>query len=96
MVWPTPDNSIPYTFIYWRLRRIQNAGDGVNGQDIPFRFLNCMVAGLAYYLSMKLPNVDPTRVAALKADYEQQYALAAEEDREKAAVRFVPRETFLR
>ena len=96
MVWPTPDNSIPYTFIYWRLRRIQNAGDGVNGQDIPFRFLNCMVAGLAYYLSMKLPNVDPGRRMELKADYEQQFALAAEEDREKAAVRFVPRETFLR
>jgi hypothetical protein len=96
VVWPTPDNSIPYTFIYWRLRRIQNAGDGVNGQDIPFRFLNCMVAGLAYYLSMKLPNVDPGRRMELKADYEQQFALAAEEDREKAAVRFVPRETFLR
>jgi hypothetical protein len=96
VVWPTPDNSIPYTFIYWRLRRIQNAGDGVNGQDIPFRFLNCMVAGLAYYLSMKLPGVDPGRRMELKADYEQQFALAAEEDREKAAVRFVPRETFLR
>jgi len=67
----------------------------VNTQDIPFRFLNCMVAGLAYYLSMKLPNMDPQRIAGLKADYEQQFQLAAEEDREKAPVRFVPRRMFL-
>ena len=94
-VWPTPDNSQTYTFVYWRLRRIQDAGNGINGQDIPFRFLNCMVAGLAYYLSMKLPEVDPGRRAELKADYEQQFALAAEEDREKAPVRFVPRQQFI-
>jgi hypothetical protein len=91
-VWPTPDNSQTYTFIYWRLRRMQDAGNGVNGQDIPFRFLPCMVAGLAYYLSMKLPNVDPGRRAELKMDYEQQWTLASEEDREKAPVRFVPRQ----
>ena len=94
-VWPTPDGSQTYTFVYWRLRRIQDDGTGVNTQDIPFRFLNCMVAGLAYYLSMKLPNVAPDRIAALKADYEQQFQLAAEEDREKAPVRFVPRRMFL-
>jgi hypothetical protein len=94
-VWPTPDGSQPYQFVYWRLRRINDAGDGVNTQDIPFRFLNCMVAGLAYYLSMKLPNVPAERIAALKADYEQQFQLAAEEDREKAPVRFVPRRMFL-
>ena len=94
-VWPTPDNSQTYTFVYWRLRRMQDAGNGINGQDIPFRFLPCMVAGLAYYLSMKLPNVDPGRRMELKADYEQQFALAAEEDREKAPVRFVPRQMFL-
>ena len=77
--------------MYWRLRRIQDAGDGVNTQDIPFRFLNAMVAGLAYYLSMKIQGVDPMRSAALKADYEQQFDLAAQEDREKASIRFVPR-----
>jgi hypothetical protein len=91
-VWPTPnDPGNQYTFVYWRLRRINDAGDGVNTQDIPFRFLNCMVAGLAYYLSMKLVGVDPNRIAALKADYEQQFQLAADEDREKASIRFVPR-----
>ena len=94
-IWPTPDQgtvSNPYYyFVYWRLRRIQDAGNGVNTQDIPFRFLTAMVAGLAYYISMKLPEVDPNRIAMLKADYEQQFELAAEEDREKANDRFVPR-----
>lgn len=92
-VWPTPDPSNTYTFVYWRLRRIQDAGGGTSTQDIPFRFLNCMVAGLAYYLSMKLP-VDAPRRNELKLDYEQQLALASEEDREKAPVRFVPRAMF--
>ena len=94
-VWPKPDNSQTYTFVYWRLRRIQDAGNGINGQDIPFRFLPCFVAGLASYLSMKLPKVDPGRIQMLKADYEQQYQLAADEDREKAAIRFVPRQQFI-
>ena len=94
-IWPKPDNSQTYTFVYWRLRRIQDAGNGINGQDVPFRFIPCLVAGLAYYLSMKLPNVDPGRRAELKMDYEQQYQLAAEEDREKAPIRFVPRQMFI-
>jgi hypothetical protein len=94
-VWPTPDQgsvSNPhYYFVYWRLRRIQDAGNGDVTQDIPFRFLNAMVAGLAYYLSIKLAGVDPNRIAMLKADYEQQFQLASDEDREKANTRFVPR-----
>lgn len=94
-VWPTPDSSQTYTFVYWRLRRIQDAGNGINSEDIPFRFLTCMVAGLAYYLSMKLANVDPARRQELKMDYEQQFQLAADEDREKASIRFVPRQMFI-
>lgn len=91
-VWPTPNApGNQYTFVYWRLRRIQDAGDGVTTEDIPFRFLNCMVAGLAYYLSIKLPDVPLERITGLKADYEQQFQLAADEDREKASIRFVPR-----
>lgn len=90
-VWPAPDQSSFYTFIYWRLRRIQDATSGVNTPDIPFRFLNALAAGLAYYLSMKLSDVDPMRITALKADYDQQFQLAADEDREKAANRYVPR-----
>lgn len=91
-VWPAPEQSDYYTFVYWRMRRIQNAGDGTNTQDIPFRFLNCMVAGLAYYLSMKIA---PDRMAALKAQYDEQWKFAAEEDRDKAAIRFVPRRMFI-
>ena len=94
-VWPTPNApGDQYTFVYWRLRRIQDAGNGVTTQDIPFRFINCMVAGLAYYLSMKLEGVAQDRILMLKADYEQQWQLASEEDREKAAIRFVPRQMF--
>jgi hypothetical protein len=94
-VWPTPNApGSQYTFVYYRMRRIQDAGSGVYVQDIPFRFIPCMVAGLAYQLSTKLVDVDMNRVPMLKADYEQQFQLAAEEDREKAPIRFVPRNTF--
>jgi len=92
-VWPSPDQSNYYTFVYWRLRRIQDAGNGINTQDIPFRMLPCMVAGLAYYLSMKLPGAE-SRIEMLKASYEEQWALASSEDREKAALRLAPRELF--
>lgn len=92
VVWPTPNApGDQYTFVYWRLRRIQDAGGGVSTQDIPFRFLTCMVAGLAFYLSSKLPEVMPDRIMFLKSEYEQQFQLAADEDREKAPVRLVPR-----
>jgi hypothetical protein len=94
-VWPTPNPpGNQYTLVYYRMRRIQDGGTGVRTQDIPFRFIPCMVAGLAYYLSSKLSNVDPARIPMLKAEYEQQFQLAAEEDREKAAIRFVPRNLF--
>jgi hypothetical protein len=93
-VWPVPDNSQPYTFVYWRLRRIQNAGEGVNTMDMPFRFLPCMVAGLAYYLALKVPG-GTERLAVLKAQYDEAWELASTEDREKAAVRFVPRRQYL-
>ena len=93
-VWPTPDAGTTYTFVYWRLRRMQDAGDGLNGQDIPFRFMPAMVAGLAYYLSMKIPGAE-MRLPTLQAEYERQFELAASEDREKASDRFVPREQFI-
>jgi hypothetical protein len=94
-VWPTPNApGNQYTFVYYRLRRIQDAGTGVYVQDIPFRFIPCMVAGLAYQLSTKLPDVDMNRIPMLKADYEQQFQLAADEDRDKAPIRFVPRNMF--
>lgn len=93
-VWPTPDPSTTYTLVYWRLRRLQDAGNGSNTMDVPFRFLPAMVAGLAYYLAMKIPS-GAERLPILKAQYEEAWQLAAEEDREKAAVRFVPRQMFI-
>lgn len=93
-VWPAPDQSNFYTFVYFRLRRIQDAGEGgTRTQDIPFRFLPCLAAGLAYYLSLKIPGA-MERTQFLKQEYEQAFQLAADEDREKASVRFVPRSSF--
>ena len=93
-VWPAPNAGGAYTFVYWRLRRLHDAGSGVNVQDIPFRLIPCMVAGLAFYIGSKRPDVSPDRVAFLKGEYEQQWLLASQEDREKAPDRFVPRQLF--
>jgi hypothetical protein len=92
-VWPAPDQSNFYTFVYWRLRRLQDAGDGTTTQDIPFRFLPCMVAGLAYHLSLKVPGA-LERSPMLKAEYEELWQQAADEDREKAPLRIAPRQYF--
>ena len=93
-VWPTPDGSTPYQFVYWRMRRIQDAGNGIQTADMNFRFLPCLVAGLAYHIAMKIPELMP-RVDMLKAAYDEQFNLAAGEDHEKAAIRFVPRQSFI-
>lgn len=93
-VWPTPDNSQEYQFVYWRLRRTQDAGGGVNVMDVPFRFIPCMAAGLAYYIAMKVPG-GMDRLMVLKQQYDEAWSLAAQEDQEKAAVRFVPRQMFI-
>lgn len=92
-VWPAPDQNNLYTFVYWRLRRIQDAGNGITTQDIPYRFLPCMVAGLAYHLALKIPEaVD--RISMLKAMYDELWQQAADEDREKAPLRIAPRQMF--
>jgi hypothetical protein len=93
-VWPTPDGSQPYQFIYWRLRRIQDAGDGVNTFDVPFRMIPCLAAGLAYYMALKIPGAE-ARLPVLKQQYDEAWEMAATEDREKAAQRFVPRRMFI-
>ena len=93
-VWPMPDSSQSYTLVYWRLRRIQDAGGGVNTMDVPFRFIPVLVAGLSYYLSMKIPGA-LERMSVLKAQYDEAWDLASTEDREKASDRFVPRQQFI-
>ena len=93
-VWPTPDSAQQYTFVYWRLRRTQAAGGGVNVMDVPFRFIPCLAAGLSYYLALKIAG-GAERLPVLKQQYDEAWELAATEDREKAAVRFVPRQQFI-
>jgi len=93
-VWPTPDGSTTYQFVYWRMRRVQDAGSGVNVMDVPFRFINCLTAGLAYYLALKVPG-GMDRLQVLKAQYDEAWMTAADEDQERAAIRLVPRQMFI-
>jgi hypothetical protein len=93
-LWPTPDNSTPYQFVYWRLRRVQDAGAGVETADMNFRFLPCLVAGLAYHIAVKTPDLMP-RIQMLKQMYDETFEIAAGEDREKAPSRFVPRQMYI-
>jgi len=97
-VWPTPDQGTVatpyYQFVYWRMRRVEDAGGGVNVMDVPFRFIPCMVAGLAYYMALKVPGA-MERLPVLKQQYDEAWDLASQEDHEKAAVRFVPRRQYI-
>jgi len=93
-VWPTPDNSTTYQFVYWRLRRVQDAGAGSATADMNFRFLPALTAGLAYHIAVKVPELMP-RIQMLKQIYDETFDIAAGEDREKAAIRFVPRQMFI-
>jgi len=93
-VWPTPDPGTQYQFVYWRMRRIQDAGSGVNIADVPFRFIPCLAAGLAYYIALKVPG-GMERLAILKAQYDEAWTTAADEDQERAAIRLVPRQMFI-
>jgi hypothetical protein len=93
-MWPTPDGSQTYQFVYWRMRRVQDAGSGVNVMDVPFRFVPCMVAGLAYYIALKVPG-GMDRLGILKQQYDEAWMTAADEDQERAALRLVPRQMFI-
>lgn len=91
-LWPVPDSN-SYTLQYWRMRRMEDAGNGVETADMTFRFYPCLVAGLAYHIAMKVPDLAP-RLPLLKEEYENQFAMAASEDREKSTWRIVPRYGF--
>lgn len=93
-VWPTPNPGTTYQFVYWRMRRIQDAGSGTKTMDVPFRFVPCLAAGLAYYIALKVPE-GLQRLDVLKQQYDEAWDRAAGEDQEKAAVRFVPRQMFI-
>lgn len=83
-LWPVPDDSTTYTFVYWRLRRIQDTGAGTNTMDVPSRFIPALVAGLAYYTALKKPE-SYDRVPMLKQMYDEQFQMAYEEDRDRSS-----------
>jgi len=88
-LWPVPDSN-DYIFKYYRMRRVKDAGAGVETPDMNFRFYPCLVAGLAYHIAMKVPEL-VSRIPMLKAVYDEQFEMAAGEDREKASITFAPR-----
>lgn len=95
-VWPVPDGTQQWQFVYYRLRRIQEVGaDGRNGMDVPWRFLPVLVAGLAYHMSFKIPGA-LERMMTLKQAYDEAWDAAGTEDREKASIRLIPRHFSIR
>lgn len=87
-LWPVPDVDT-YTFVYWRLRRIQDSGAATNTVDIPHRFVPALVSGLAFYIAMSDPELE-RRVPFLKQEYEDQFKLAADEDRDRSSLFLFP------
>ena len=87
-LWPIPDSN-NYSFIYWGLTRIEDAGAATNTMDMPHRFIPALVAGLAYYTAMKKPEL-ADRVQLLQAEYEKQFQLAADEDRDRSSLWIIP------
>jgi len=92
LIWMAPPAAPAYEVVYWRMRRMRSVGAGGAGTpDIPWRFIPAMTAGLAYNLALKSKDPDALqRVATLKQDYEEQFGLAADEDRDRAPIRWVP------
>jgi len=88
-VWPVPSDTT-YTLVYWRLRRMQDFTVGQNTADVPYRFVPALIAGLAYRLGQKIPEATPI-ISQLKADYNETFQLAKDEDREKSTLRIAPR-----
>lgn len=93
-IWPTANND-SYTLVYWRLRRLDDAGNsGTLTMDVPFRFVPALIAGLAYHVALKTPeSID--RIPMLKQMYDEAWQAASDEDRDKAPVRFVPYSSYI-
>ena len=85
-LYPAADTT--YTLRYYALVRMFDAGDYTNNAQIPFRFLPCMTAGLAYYIAMKKT---PDRIQLLKQVYEDEFQRAANTDGERTSVFLTPK-----
>lgn len=96
-LWPVPDGALTYTLVYWRLRRIQDAGGGGSyTMDIPFRFIPALVSGLAYYLALKSQSQQfqgiwgTQKLNMLQQQYMSDLQNASEEDRDRASLFLTP------
>ena len=86
--YPAPDSTSTYTFKFQALTRIQDAGDDyTNKPEVPFRFLPCLISGLAYYIAMKFA---PEKLPILKQIYDEEWMRAAAEDRDSVSLKLVP------
>ena len=89
-VWPVPDDAVTYKINYYYIQRVEDTGSPAsNNVDIPARFMPCMAAGLAYYISIKRPEASE-RAPLLKQVYDEQWDLAADADRDKSSFYMVP------
>jgi len=92
-LYPEPNDSTQ-DFVYWYVRRIKDLGDSTNNADMPERFMPALIAGLAFNIALKRPELE-SRIPTLKALYEESYELAASEDRTKASLVFTPLQEFV-
>lgn len=89
-LWPTPDTS-NYQLISYRIQRIDDVNTSAEDPEVPSRFIPCMVSGLAYYIALKK---NPAKAGLLKQQYEQDFQLASDEDRNRASLMLTPSRRF--
>ena len=90
-LWPVPDNN-DYSLKIEKIKYLQDVNKSA-GQiaDVSRRFLPCMTAGLAYFMSMKRAGIDGNRIMFIKQEYEERLTRAMDEDRERTSLRIVPK-----
>ena len=91
-MWPTPENSTDQ-LVYYYIRRLEDADALTNDIELPFRFLPCAVAGMAYYIALKKA---PDRIQLLKTVYEEEFQRAADEDEDRVSLKLQPSIQYLR
>ena len=88
-VYPTPDSTnASKDMHFYYIKRIQDVGAYTNATDMPFRFIPCMVSGLAYYLSMKYA---PQLMQGMKLVYEDEFQRALQEDGSASSTYITPK-----
>tara|TARA_R100001015_G_C4577971_1_gene134930 strand:- start:161 stop:865 length:705 start_codon:yes stop_codon:yes gene_type:complete len=83
-----PAADVAYTVVYYAMLRMKDSGAYTNNAEIPFSFLPCLTAGLAYYIALKYA---PERTQILKIAYEEEFRRAADTNRGNVSSHFVPK-----